>query len=138
MSVDGPTEGLVAESGVYAEEPGGGVGTHAVVPAGHGSPEVDVGGLGQILIEAEVTQVGQVATLGCPEDIRLTSIDLTGGLEEHPRVRDQPRERNAGVGEPVFATREVLGDKGAVRPGKYVIMHTVDLPEHIAHPSNLH
>src|SRR4029077_17234943 len=60
-----------------------------VVAARRREPEVDVAVFGDVLVRAQVTDVGQIAGLARMEElVRIASIDLTGGFEEQPGIRN--------------------------------------------------
>ena len=52
-------------------------------------------------------------------------------------LRDQPRRRDAGVGDAFFAARQVVGDEGTIGPRNHVAVERVHLAERRAHLSDL-
>src|SRR5260221_5356441 len=88
MRVDGPPERPVAERAVEAEEAGRGIGGHPIVAVGHGAAQVHVGGLRDVLIRAEMADVGQIAARGRFEDRRVAPVGPRRGLPEDPGVRE--------------------------------------------------
>src|SRR5439155_26356997 len=67
----------------------------------------------------------------------LTAEDLTGRFEEQPRIRNESRNGDAGVIDPVFAADQVWGDERPIGPWQHVIVQPVDLAERRAHLADL-
>ena len=134
MGVDGAPQGPVAERRVGPKEAGRrGVG-RAIVPVSDGTAEVDVDGLREVLVSAEVPHVGRGRpAAGAAKISRLAAEDLAGRLQEEPGVRDQVGDRDPGVGHAVFAAEETLAHEGPVDEGKDVVVLGVDLAEGVAH-----
>src|SRR5438132_11589580 len=83
-----------------------------VVPARVRKPKIDVAVLGDVLVRAKGTDVAHVAApAGSKQRVlvwpRIAAEQLTCGLEKDPRVRNQPRDRNARVVDAVLAADQV-------------------------------
>ena len=99
-----------------------------------GNTQIDVGVVGYILIAAQVTNVAQITALARAKQVaRVAAKHLTGGFEEKPRVRHEPRHRESGIVDAVFAADQVVHDERPIGPGKHVIVERVDLAERRAH-----
>ena len=116
----------------------------AVVASRVRHAEIDVRVLGEVVIPAQMADVAQLAALRRLEQRRAGLVlaggaveHLAGRLEEDPRVRNQPRHRNARVVDAVFAADQVLRDQRAIRPRQDVIVERVDLAEGRAHLADL-
>ncbi len=82
------------------------------------------------MVAAEPARVTQVASARRGENaVRVAAVDLAGCLQEQPPVGNQPRHREPGVCNPLFAADEVLGDERAIGPRHLVGMERVDLAE---------
>ena len=85
-------------------------------PAGERPAEVEVGGLREVAVAAQAPDAGQVRRARAREEVlRLAAVDLGRGLQEEQRVREQPGQRQAGVGDPLFAAQQVLRSPAAGR-----------------------
>src|SRR5262245_57417793 len=116
--VDGAAQWLPPESGVGAVDVGQEilwverrVDAGVVVAPGVGSAKVDVRRFAEVAVEANMAYHADVLALVCGENIRrIAAVNLSGALQEPVLWRRQEtRERNAGVIDPVFAANKIVG-----------------------------
>ena len=123
------------------EEPRGRVrGPSRCWPVGERAAEVQVRGLGEVAIaRAGGPTPGQVAARRRAEDASDSpAVDLARRLEEERRVREEPRDRDAGVREPLLAAHQVLRHERPIRPGQHVVVHACStLPKAASHLPDL-
>ena len=105
-----------------------------IVAARDREAEVDVARFGEVLVAAQMADHADVAPGGRPEEgAAVPAEHLAGGFEEDPPVGNQPRHRNAGVADAIFAAHEVAGDERPVGPRQHVIVQGVHLAERRPH-----
>src|SRR2546425_13107365 len=68
---------------------------------------------------------------------RVAPEDLASRLEEHPRVWNEARDRNARIVDAIFAAHEVVDDQRPIRPRQDMIVKPVHLAERRAHLADL-
>ena len=110
-----------------------------VVAVRVGEAEIDVARLGDVLVAAQMTDEAEIAARARLEDVaRVAAEHLARRFEEGPRVRNQPRDRDAGVGDPFFSTKQVLGHQRPIGPRQHVRVQRVDLAERRPHLADAH
>jgi hypothetical protein len=83
-----------------------------------------------------VTQVAALARL--KQLARVAPEHLSGRFQEHPRVRNEPCDRDPGVADAFLSVHEVLRDQWTIGPRKVVSVERVDLPECRPHLAGAH
>src|SRR5204862_2873290 len=102
----------------------------AVVAARDRKTQIDIARLADVLITAEMADRADVASLNRFEHVAAVAAKhLAGGLEEYPSVGYEPRHRDAGVADAVFAAHQISGDERPIGPRQHVVMERVDLAE---------
>src|SRR5258708_5558221 len=83
------------------------------VAAREGAAEIDIGGLAEIVVEAQMTNRGKVAALvGAEQALGVAAENLGRTFEEDPLGRRQnATERQAGVVNAVFTIHQILIDQ---------------------------
>src|SRR4029079_16507183 len=89
--------------------------TRLVVAVRERASEVEVRRFAQIAVGADVPDVGEIGSLRGLEDRRLSREDLASQFEEGAVVGEEPRDGNAGIGETILSTEQILGHERAVR-----------------------
>ena len=86
-----------------------------------------------------MTDVAEVAPLSRMVQVAGVAAEhLPGRLEKYPGVRNQPRDRDARIVDPIFAAHQILRDQRPVGPRKHVVVQSVDLAERRAHLADSH
>src|SRR5437870_302761 len=105
VMVDGAAQRLPAQGGVEAVELGVKGGADVVMPESVGEAEIHVGGLAQVAVAAQVSDIADVLPPGGGKDVGgIPAVNLRCPLEKNPLRRgENARDRQAGVVDTVFA-----------------------------------
>ena len=107
--------------------------------AGIGDTEVDVGGLRDIAVTAQVGHRAHITALRGMEDIAgVSTKQLAGSFQKDPlRGGQDAFNGEARVVDTVLARDQVVTHQRALDPGQNMVMHRVDLAEGGAHLTHL-
>src|SRR5689334_5003500 len=133
--INRPAKRFPADGSVDAVELIDDIGSDGGVTAGVGSADVEIGGLGQIAVGAEVFYGGHITALISAEEIvGVAAKDLRGAFEKSAFGSGKDAaQRQAGVIDAIFTADQVIGHQRSIGPGKHVVVQRVDLAESGAH-----